>query len=271
MSSTAREFIESLILPEPHEYEALAASVDSAEENQPVLRKFNASAEENQPVQRKSAERIATAQVNAGSLTSFVGDIDVQQKSDVMNSTLLAQLGANKQYDRFTDPMRWYKFYIQVLQKVGWNIPGFAFEPYTSGKSTINLDSEVLKILARIATHSEIELIAATINCLKGQSAGSKALNIWDANTSSGNSGSFQIFPVASVNDTVVMVLNAMQFKATTSHGGFLWWTWSSTQIQVQTAAGKFELNNDIYRQNRQQVLDKIGDKSTTFISDLDI
>ena len=252
------QFVKALILPEPHEYEALAASVSAAEKIQPVRRRTSISGE-------------PSAQVNAGSLTSFVQGVTGLQKADVMNSTLLAQLSANKAYDRFKDPMNWYKYYTNVLGQVGWNIPGFAFDTYTSGGSTIELDTAVLGILTAIATAGEIALIAATMKSFKSLSDGSKPLKIWDANASSGNNGNFQIFPVANVNDTPVMLMCGMQFNAKTSHDRFLWFTWFSTNINVQRAANKFELNNNVYSRVRQQIIDKLGDRASTFVADLDI
>ncbi|WP_377481998.1 MAG: hypothetical protein P2A85_29580 (plasmid) [Microcoleus anatoxicus] len=254
---TANHFVKALILPEDHEYEELTAIVSSMK-NAKLMTKAN---------EQVSGER--SAQVNAGSLTSFVENLTGQDKSDVMNSTLLAQLSANKMHDRMQAPMDWYKYYINVLENIGWNLPGFAFDTYTSGGSTVNLDKAVLGILAAIATGGEIALVQATMNALQAQSADSAPMNIWNANTSGGNNGNFQIIPVANVNDNVVMMMVGMQFKARTSSGGFLWWTWKSTDIDIKRAANKFELNKDVYKQVRQQIIDKLGDKAKTFVANL--
>ena len=66
--------------------------------------------------------------VDAGSLVCFNSDVHSQQKEDVLESTLLAQLAANKKYDRFAAPKNWYVFYNKVLGKVGWLAQGF--EPF---------------------------------------------------------------------------------------------------------------------------------------------
>ena len=49
----------------------------------------------------------AQALVDAGSLVSFTSNLKGQQKEDVLNSSLLAQLAANKRYDRFNDSENW--------------------------------------------------------------------------------------------------------------------------------------------------------------------
>jgi len=49
--------------------------------------------------------------VDTGSVVCFNSNVQLQQRDDVLESTLLAQLAANKKYDRFTDSTEWYKFH----------------------------------------------------------------------------------------------------------------------------------------------------------------
>lgn len=44
-----------------------------------------------------------------------------------MNSTLLAQLAANKKFDRETDTANWYSEYANVLETVGWVVTSFGW------------------------------------------------------------------------------------------------------------------------------------------------
>lgn len=213
-----------------------------------------------------------SAQVNGGSLTSFTERLSGQSKSDVKNSTLFAQLASDYACDRYTQPMDWYKNYTTVLGQIGWNQPAFAFDTYTSGGSTVQMDEAVLKILAAIATGDELAMVQATMNGLKSLSDDSKQMTIWDAHASDGNNGNFQINPVDKLaNEDVVMVLTGMQFNASTSHGRFLWWSWSSTSINIQRAANRFVLNEDVYAQVRQAVIDKLGERASQLVADIPI
>ena len=218
------------------------------------------------------ADNEKSAQVNGGSLTSFTEKLSGQNKADVQNSTLLAQLASDKKFDRNTQPMNWYSNYTQVLGGIGWNQPAFAFDSYTSGGTTVKMDEAVLGILAAIATGNEIAMISETMEGLRGLSDDSKQMLIWDSNSNSGNNGNFQIFPVDRLdNDDVVMVLDGMQFNATSSHYRFLWWTWDSTSIQIQRAANKFVLNESVYSQVRQAIVDKLGARAEQLVADIEI
>ncbi len=221
---------------------------------------------------RSLADNTQTAQVNAGSLTSFTQNLSGENKADVQNSTLFAQLASDRAFDRYRAPMDWYRNYINVLGQIGWNQPAFAFDTYTSGGSTVKLDEAVLGILAAIATGDEVAMVAATMEGLKGLSDDSKQMTIWDAKSSDGNNGNFQIFPVDALpNGDVVMVLDGMQFNASTSHGRFLWWTWEFTSIRIQRAANKFVLNESVYSQVRQAIIDKLGERAQQLVADIPI
>jgi hypothetical protein len=61
-----------------------------------------------------------SAYVAAASVVSFADGVTGQQKEDLLNSTLLAQLAANHRFDREKDTLNWYEAYRTVLQGVGW-------------------------------------------------------------------------------------------------------------------------------------------------------
>jgi hypothetical protein len=257
----ALKFVRSTKLPTDDDLEELLYNIRGAKD-----------AAGPQVIRLGAADNTASAQVNAGSLTSFTQNLSGQSKADVKNSTLFAQLASDKQFDRNTKAMDWYKNYVSVLGYIGWNQPAFAFDKYTSGGSTVKMDEAVLGILAAIATGDELAMVAATMEGLKALSDDSKQMTIWSANSNSGNNGNFQIFPVDKLpNDDVVMVLDGMQFTATTSHGRFLWWTWSSTSIEIQRAATKFVLNEEVYSRVRQAIIDKLGDRAVQFVADIPI
>lgn len=211
------------------------------------------------------------AAVNAGSLVSFVSGLTEKHKSDVLNSTLLAQLAASKQYDRFKNTMSWYNFYIQVLAQVGWNIPAFAFRDYSPSGSSLVLSDAVLDILNAVATGSEMDILRATLGSLKDKPGNEGPLTLFDQQSFPENVGTFQIFPVSEDDGQVVMAMSAMQFNSEKHVTRFLWWSWTRTSVRLQQSAQKAVLNEDLYGKVRQQVIDKLGDRASQFIKDIEI
>ncbi|WP_084581159.1 hypothetical protein [Sphingomonas azotifigens] len=248
--------VKSLALPSDESFAELFERLDSA----PNAAGKKILLADNQP----------SAQVNAGSLTSFTQRLSGENKADVQNSTLFAQLASDAAYNRYTDPMAWYKKYVEVLGGIGWNQPAFAFDTYSSGGTTVRLDEAVLGILAAIATADEIAIVKATMSGLQALGDDTKQMLIWDSRASNGNNGTFQIFPVDRLsNGDVVMVLDGMQFNASRSVTRFLWWSWESNSIRIQRAANKFVLNESIYAKVRQQIIERLGDRAKRLVADI--
>ena len=85
--------------------------------------------------------------VNLGSLQSFTTSLTAQEKEDVINSILLAQLTATRMYSRETEYSEWYRIYVQALTKLGWMVDSYRFMEYIPTGSTINLTEATLKLL----------------------------------------------------------------------------------------------------------------------------
>lgn len=209
--------------------------------------------------------------VDAGSLVSFVAGVSGQHQKDVLNSTLLAQLAANKKFDRENDTENWYKFYRNVLENVGWVIQEFNFQKYAASGATFSINKVVLEILAAIATQNELAVITTTMNALKSLSDKDDRLVLFDSQSYPASSGNFQISAAAESGGVVVMKIGAFYFKATKHVTKFLWFNFSSSSSEIYKGAQTINLNEEAYSKVRQQIVDKLGDKAQQFVADLDI
>jgi hypothetical protein len=216
-------FLENLPIAEPQKYEDLTAATD-------------------------------VVQVNLGSLCSFSEKLSAQNREDVMNSTLFAQLAANKEHDRFLKPKDWYKTYFDVLGMMGWNIPIYSFHDI-SPKTPINWEDLALEGLK---VPGVMEQAKKAIEMAKALTMNSKAMKIWSANSSNGNNGNFQIISFMPVSGTVVATTSGLIFQSTMSQGQFLSW---STNFTIRRVSVKAELNEEIYGKCRQLIIEKLHDK----------
>lgn len=64
----------------------------------------------------------ACAYVAGATVAAFTDGIYGQQREDLLNSTLLAQLSANQRQARERDTLSWYAWYRTVLLKLGWRL-----------------------------------------------------------------------------------------------------------------------------------------------------
>lgn len=209
--------------------------------------------------------------VDAGSTISFVAGVSPESQDDVLNSTLLAQLAANKKYDREKDTQNWYRFYTDTLGQVGWVIQNFSFMKYQASGSSFLVDKVVLGILGAIASGNEIAIVQQTLNALKSLSNNDNRLVLFDTQSSSQSAGNFQISTANETDGQVAMKLGAFYFSTSQSTTRFLWATFSNSNSSIYQGAQTVTLNGSAYSKVRQQIIDKLGDRARQFVANLDI
>ena len=113
----------------------------------------------------------SAACINNRMLQSFAADLTEQQRSDVLNSTLLAQLAADKAYPKDAagryDVKGWYSKFSEVLLNLGWVSQNTAFWQYKIHGESFTADKAILEIINGLLQNNALLLAQATINALK--------------------------------------------------------------------------------------------------------
>lgn len=209
--------------------------------------------------------------VDDGSLVSFVSNLKATQKQDVLDSTLLAQLAANKHAVRFEDTEGWYKFYVNVMENVGWVIQSFNFNDYKTSQASFTLSQVMLEILSAMVGGEKaiMDVVKATLKGLEKSTEGAKLFEITSV---SGKNGNFQIIPCqVDKSGQVNVAFIGFFFEAQRFEGDFFFFDWKSQDIKLFYAKQACTLNEAAYASVRQAVIEKLGDRRKKFIADLDI
>ena len=127
-------------------------------------------------------------------LVSFTAKLTGQHKQDVLYSTLLAQLAANKKHNRFDDSKQWYEYYTDVLGNLGWVMQNFHFDEYESHQADFKISQVTLELLSAMIG-GEAELLAVVKATLDSLAKSSEGITLFGSSSSSGKSGNFQIMP----------------------------------------------------------------------------
>lgn len=208
--------------------------------------------------------------VNDGSLISFVTGLSIEDKSDVLNSVLLAQRAANKKHDRYSQPEDWYKNYHEILTTIGWVGGQDSFQKYTADGTTVKVDDVVLQILGTLAIGgAAITAITQALNALQGLSAHDKQFTLWEQSSHSLTTGNFQIAACEKSGDGLVLNLGTFYFSATQTATRFLFFDYSSTAITLFTGGQTMVLNKDVYAQIRKDVMTKLARLASEFVANL--
>lgn len=210
--------------------------------------------------------------VDAGSLPMFTSQLNDQQKKDVLNSTLLARLAADKKHDRFAKPDDWYNIYTNVLGRIGWVlVEDLKFNEYKSSEKEFQISQVVLEFLSAL-TGGDKELMKVVKGTLDSLQQSKERLTLFSSSSTSGNSGNFQILP-CTVDKSKQVTVGFMGFHFTAEQvaNDYLFVTYSSQDVHLSMSGQVFTLNEEVYAKVREHVLDKLGKNDNDFIDRLDI
>lgn len=209
--------------------------------------------------------------VDAGSLVSFVAGISGQTQNDILNSTMLAQLAADKKFDREQRTEDWYKFYKSVLEHMGWVVQDFAFTKYEASGKDLEVDKAVLSILAAVATQNELAVVQAAIDAAKSLADGDGRITLFDHFCASRTTGCFQIGVASETNGAIALKLGSFQIRSSNQVTKILWFKFSTQNTQIYQGTQAATLNASLYSQFRTIVEQKLGERAKLFLGGLDV
>jgi hypothetical protein len=211
------------------------------------------------------------AYVDAGSMVSFVSNVSEMHRVDSLNSTLLAQLAADKKYDPYNDTDNWYKFYRTVLSNIGWVTENFGFTKYGGGGATITMEKVVLEILGAMASQDQLGVVRKTLDALKSLSDQDGRLVLFESSSTNVNKGDFQIGIAGESNGLLVLKIGAMNFKADQKKKKFLFFGYNRASMEVFYSSQNMTLNETVHARVRQAIVEKLGSRAETFIDEIEI
>ncbi len=210
--------------------------------------------------------------VNLGSLQAFVGGISSQHRQDVLNSTLLAQLAADANFNRQTQIDDWYNEYVGILSRVGWSISPFSFVPHIRSAKPTTLAQLTPTVLATLLTPAGFNTLTATVNKIGSLGSADARVKLFETSAAAGKTGNFQtsvISPDASNND--VMAIGAWHYASSTPGSDFLNFDVNSPNVNLFYSIQLARLDESVYSMVRAAIVSKLGAKVRSSIANLDI
>lgn len=252
-----------------------------------------------------------SANVVAASVVAFADGVSGQQKEDLLNSTLLAQLAANKAFDRERDTPNWYGKYRELLHKVGWvseKLPGPEGRPLPRGRELsaippspgrmpprgrgpvagpgpvfpfVRLQASgprftaglaAMRLLQSSVTGEELEATQSAVTRLENLGPRDRRVVIFESSSHNSGRGSFQIVSAGvSAGGALRMTIAAFFFTASEPVGRVLSFTFSSSSTEMFQSRDSLLLDDAEYQRNRDQVLQILGDQASVLIDELEL
>jgi hypothetical protein len=251
--ATARDFVREAELPEPPPINFDIAKAPGFD--------FDAAKEQ--------------ATVVGSEVIAFVKGITREQRQDIVNATLLAQLVARK---KVTDPKSladvesWYDDYFDVLSKIGFVLQHRDFAEYKEHSQNFEAHKAILEVATALLAGSPgaLMLVKTTLEALQKMSADSPWITIFDRESQSANTARFQVSLVEQdENAGLLLSLIAFGLQAKHSVTQVLFFKFKQDDVTLHHHSGKVTVNAPLLAAVRDQIAGKLVAYSTEFIQGL--
>lgn len=213
------------------------------------------------------------ALVAGSGVLSFLNGLTKQQKQDVLDSVMLAQLGANAKYpDQSTQRDEWFEHYSLILSKCGWTTTGESLRRVTNLQQEFTMDQVALEIIATVVGANGKPIVDMMLAVFAALKETPPALGLFEQQANNESSGNFQILPCIATDDgEVIMIKSCVQFNSTEKVKKILFWTWKENTVELYAAANSTTLNQRLYSQIREQVQKTLAGHASRFIEDINL
>jgi hypothetical protein len=175
---------------------------------------------------------------------------------DVMNCVSLAQQIAESMHNKERDLPAWTDEYNKALRLFGWTNANYVRQRYSPSATSFSMDQIALEII-RAAAGGATELTNIAEKALIGTEQNAKALNLLENNSASESLATFQTLPCTESSRGVPsMIMMSIDFKKTVKTRRVLFFKFNKTQVTINRAAGRYELNVRAYANIRNRVED---------------
>lgn len=217
-------------------------------------------------------EQPASGAVDGNIVASFVDGVTGQQKIDVLNSCLLAQLAANAKFRRTSQPVEWSNAYGTVLMNLAWVVPSFSFRNLRTSAQRFTIDQVILKLVQSFLTPDQITTLTAAMEAMKALEGEDRRFVIFERNAKTGSDGNFQFNSIGtSADGTLSMKFNAYAFDTNTEVTNVLWFSFSGNTTTLKVSQSTFVLNEQVFARIREPIVDKLGNRAKDYIGGLEL
>lgn len=217
------------------------------------------------------------ALVVGSEVVSFVQGVNAEQRGDIVNSALLAQLRAKKVVPepRTLGEVRdWYGEYFNVLGNIGFVTQQTNLQHYREKGDGFEAHEAVLEVAGTLLAGSPTALVVltSTLNALKKMDAGNPWVTIFNRESRSANTAHFQVSTVdRDPNGDLFVALTAFAMEAQQKITQVLFFKFRKNDVKIENHAGKASINATVLAGLREQISQKLLAHSGDFVSGLDI
>ena len=215
------------------------------------------------------------AAVVGADVIAFVKGVTPDQRNDIVNASLLAQLVAKKKVadpKTLTQVKAWYDEYLDVLSRIGFAIQDKGFAEYQESSESFQAHEAILEIAAPLLAGAPgaVALIKTTLEALQKMSSNSPWIALFDRESRSANTARFQVSLVTQDdNGQLLVALAAFGLEAKSQLTQVLFFKFHRNDATLHHHSGKVTVNTQLLGAVRDQIASKLLAYTNDYIKGL--
>lgn len=217
------------------------------------------------------------ALVVGSELVSFVPAIRPEERSDIVNALLLAQLRAKKGVPLPGDlasVRNWYQQYFEVLSRIGFLIQQSNLQKYENQGEGFEAHEAVLEVAATllVGAPTALAVLTTTLQALKKMDASNPWITLFNRESRSANTAHFQVSSVdRDADGSVFVVLTAFALEAKSNITQVLFFKFRSNEVKIENSAGRAAINSAVLAAVRPDIARKLAGLTSEYVGELEI
>lgn len=220
-------------------------------------------------MKHKNGPSPGDAFVDAGSLLTFEPELPTEHREDVLDSTLLAQLAADKKFSRFTAPADWFNLYWSTLGNLAWHctqVSHVSYQPDTP----FTLEKLVLERLGMI-TPGDFDRVKAALQGYNQLPDDDQRVIIYTKFSYADNVVHLQVGVAGVERDAPQLTMVAVLLRTQQAIKSLFTDELLVSELlgDIRTYSYQAQLNEKVYARTRATVIKKLGARRAELILDL--
>jgi len=199
------------------------------------------------------------------SLIYLVSGMSEENKAEMLESALFAQLGAKSRVSPESDAIDWYKAYNDTLSKKGWTIEGGEVQQFASTGSIPEIQNAITGILMNAFGGAFLPIADNAIDAIRALAAASGKDGIYE-NYKPG-AGSFQIAVARQDGMNLSINLGTLLLSSSNKIRQMLFLRFTREVNVLSYASGKMTPDQIVYEHTRKLIQQKLNEKATQLVA----
>lgn len=215
------------------------------------------------------------ALVVGSEVIAFVKGITPEQRTDLVNASLLAQLAAKKKVanpQTLASVEQWYNEYFDGLSRIGFLIQDKGLAEYQEASESFEAHEAILDIATTFLAGmpGALALVTTTLRSLQKMSTDSHWIRLFNRESRSANTARFQMSLVSEDEQGRLLVsLITFGLEAQTTLTQVLFFKFHTNEVKLHHHSGEVTISAPLLAAVREQIANKLVAYASDYIKGL--